>query len=302
MKEMSHKIILPFLRELQNHLCSALEAQEDEGKFVEDAWSYNNGKGGGWTRVLEGGKHLERAGVNVSHISGDSLPPAATVKRPELAGFKFEAMGLSSVIHPRNPYAPTAHLNVRFFVAHCGDETVWWFGGGFDLTPYYGFAEDCELWHQHAKQACDVLGEEFYPKYKADCDNYFFLKHRNEPRGIGGIFYDDLNEFDFEKCFAFMQNVGKNFTVAYEKILARRKDHDYGERERAFQLYRRGRYVEFNLVFDRGTLFGLQSQGRTESILVSMPPLVTWQYDFKPEPGSEEEKLYKEFLVKRKWI
>lgn len=301
-KEFILERIKPYLRQLQNNLCAVLEKEEENKKFIEDAWTYATGNGGGWTRVLEQGQHLERAGVNVSHITGEKLPAAATQKRPDLAGFNFEALGLSTVIHPRNPYAPTAHANVRFFLAYQGDAAVWWFGGGFDLTPYYGFEEDCRFWHEHAKQACAVLGKDTYSKYKAECDEYFFLKHRNEPRGIGGIFYDDLNQPDFETCFQFMQNVGQHFTEAYAQILARRKQYVYGERERAFQLYRRGRYVEFNLVFDRGTLFGLQSQGRTESILVSMPPVVTWEYDWQPEPNTEEARLYKEFLVKRDWI
>ncbi len=294
--------ILPFLRDLQLRLCAALEKEEGRDKFQKEAWTYAQGQGGGWTCVLEQGHHLERAGVNVSHIKGDQLPPSATQKRSELAGCQFEAVGLSTVIHPRNPYAPTAHANVRFFLAQKQDMLVWWFGGGFDLTPYYGFESDCRVWHQYAKQACACLGAAAYPQYKAACDEYFFLKHRDEPRGIGGVFFDDLNTPDFKTCFQFMQNVGNQFVAAYTLILSQRKDQTYGERERDFQLYRRGRYVEFNLVFDRGTLFGLQSQGRTESILVSMPPEVTWRYDWRPEPGSPEATLYTDFLIQREWV
>ncbi|MBI5448160.1 MAG: oxygen-dependent coproporphyrinogen oxidase [Gammaproteobacteria bacterium] len=294
--------IKPTMRTLQDNLCRALEKEEEGKKFLEDAWSYETGQGGGWTRVLEQGKHLERAGVNVSHIIGEKLPAAATQKRPDIAGFAFEAIGLSTVIHPRNPYAPTAHANVRFFLAHRAEVAVWWFGGGFDLTPYYGFEEDARYWHTQAKQACEVLGPTAYVEYKAACDDYFFLTHRHEPRGIGGIFYDDLNQPDFETCFQFMQAVGNHFVEAYATLVGRRKDQPYTNREREFQLYRRGRYVEFNLLYDRGTLFGLQSQGRAESILVSMPPLVTWQYDYHPTPHSAEAALYETFLKKRDWV
>lgn len=293
--------MLEFLRGLQNRLCAALEKEEGGIKFREDEWSYDKGCGGGWTRVLENGKQIERAGVNVSHIKGDSLPAAATQKRPDLAGFQFEALGLSTVIHPRNPYAPTSHANVRLFVATRGDQQVWWFGGGFDLTPYYGFVEDCQFWHEHARAACSVLGPEAYPSYKKECDEYFYLKHRDETRGIGGLFFDDLNSPDFETCFQFVKDVGNNFVTAYATLLAKRKETPYGVREREFQLYRRGRYVEFNLIYDRGTLFGLQSGGRAESILVSMPAEVTWRYDYHPEPGSPEARLYTDFLGARDW-
>ena len=246
---------------------------------------------------------IEKGGVNFSHVFGDQLPPSATAARPELAGRSFQAMGVSLVIHPKNPYAPTSHANVRFFVAEKdGEDPVWWFGGGFDLTPYYGFEEDVVHWHQTAKAACEPFGSEIYPEFKAWCDDYFYIKHRDEPRGVGGLFFDDLNRFDFDTSFALMRSVGDAFVPAYQPILARRKGHDYGERERQFQLYRRGRYVEFNLVYDRGTIFGLQSGGRTESILMSLPPLVRWDYDYHPEPGSDEIALYQKFLIHREWV
>ena len=292
--------IKEFLTSFQFQLCDALEVQEEGGKFKEESWK--NVLGEGCTCVLEAGKHLERAGVNVSHILGERLPAAATTKHPDLTGCRFEALGLSSVIHPRNPYVPTTHLNVRFFVAYQEEKVVGWFGGGFDLTPYYGFEEDCKLWHQHALKACETLGEGYYKKFKSACDDYFFLKARNEPRGIGGIFYDDLSEPEFPRCFEFMKNVASHFLVAYITILKKRKNYPYGEKERDFQLYRRGRYVEFNLLYDRGTLFGLQSQGRIESILISMPPEVSWRYQWEPQPNSLEAKLYQDFLIKREWV
>lgn len=286
-----------YLIDLQTRICNMLEAEESGEKFIEDKWQHAEG-GGGVSRVLADGKIIEKAGVNFSHVKGKSLPPAATAKRPELINSGFQALGVSLVIHPQNPFAPTAHANVRFFVADTGQ---WWFGGGFDLTPYYGFVEDCQHWHAMAKEACAPFGADVYPRYKKWCDDYFYLKHRNEPRGVGGLFFDDLNEWGFERSFEFMQSVGEHFIRGYQPILAKRKDISYGERERQFQLYRRGRYVEFNLLYDRGTLFGLQSGGRTESILMSLPPLVKWQYDWKPEVGSQEEKLYSEFLIKRDW-
>jgi coproporphyrinogen III oxidase len=246
---------------------------------------------------------IEKAGVNFSHVMGRELPAAASARRPELAGRGFEAMGVSVIVHPRNPFAPTSHANVRFFIAEKeGEEAVWWFGGGFDMTPYYGFEEDAVHWHQTAQEACRPFGDELYGKFKKWCDEYFFLKHRDEPRGVGGLFFDDFNEGGFAHCFAFMRSVGEGFVAAYMPILQRRKGLEYGDRQRQFQLYRRGRYVEFNLVYDRGTLFGLQSGGRTESILVSMPPLVRWEYDWQPEKGSQEAELYDVFLKPRDWV
>ena len=259
--------------------------------------------GGGRSRVLSEGAVFEKAGVNFSHVVGASLPPSASASRPELAGRSFQAMGVSLVIHPRNPYVPTSHANVRLFVAEKpGEDPVWWFGGGYDLTPYYGNEEDCIAWHQAAASACAPFGEDVYPRYKKWCDEYFHLKHRAEPRGVGGLFYDDLNEWDFDTCFSFMQAVGDSYIRAYRPIVNRRKSQPYGERERDFQLYRRGRYVEFNLVYDRGTLFGLQSDGRTEAILMSLPPLVRWEYDYQPEPGSDEAALTEYYLTDRDWL
>ncbi|HXH03813.1 MAG TPA: oxygen-dependent coproporphyrinogen oxidase [Candidatus Competibacteraceae bacterium] len=297
--------IRAYLLDLQARICAALEAEDGAARFGEDIWNRPPGErlqGDGRTRVLREGALFEQAGINFSHVSGTQLPPSASAHRPELAGRRFQALGVSLVIHPRNPYVPTSHANVRFFVAEAdGQEPVWWFGGGFDLTPYYGFEADCVHWHRTARAACAPFGAEVYPRYKRWCDEYFFLKHRNEPRGIGGLFFDDLNEWGFERCFAFMQSVGDHYLPAYLPIVQRRKGMTYGERERQFQLYRRGRYVEFNLVYDRGTLFGLQSGGRTESILMSLPPLVAWRYDWKPQPGTEEARLYEEFLRVREW-
>lgn len=291
-----------FLLDLQDRICSALEAADGHAHFVEDAWQRPAG-GGGRSRVLSAGAVFEQAGVNFSHVSGDSLPASATAHRPELAGRRFEAMGVSLVIHPENPYVPTSHANVRFFIAEKeGEEPVWWFGGGFDLTPYYGFDEDCVHWHSVAHDLCAPFGAETYPKYKKWCDDYFYLKHRSEPRGIGGLFFDDLNTPDFAQSFALMQAVGNGYLDAYLPIVGRRKSLPWGERERQFQLYRRGRYVEFNLVWDRGTLFGLQSGGRTESILMSMPPLVRWEYGYTPAAGSDEERLSSHFLTARDWV
>jgi coproporphyrinogen III oxidase len=291
-----------FLLGLQERICAQLAAADGGGAFVEDSWVRPEG-GGGRSRVLCNGAVIEKGGVNFSHVTGEQMPASATAHRPELAGRRFEAMGVSLVIHPNNPYVPTSHANVRFFIAEKdGAEPVWWFGGGYDLTPYYGFDEDCQHWHQTAQSACAPFGERVYDDYKKWCDEYFFLKHRNEPRGIGGLFFDDLNEWGFEKCFAFMQAVGNSYTQAYVPIIERRKAMPFGEREKQFQLYRRGRYVEFNLVFDRGTLFGLQTGGRTESILMSLPPLVRWEYNWAPEPGSPEAALYERYLVPREWV
>lgn len=291
-----------YLRDLQDRVCLFLEKEDGRAVFQEDIWEHKEG-GGGRTRVLSEGQVIEKAGVNFSHVSGVSLPPAAIHKRPELADCRFQAMGVSIVIHPLNPYAPTSHANVRFFSAeNPKGQTIWWFGGGFDLTPYYGFEEDCIHWHKTALAACLPFGSDVYPQYKKWCDEYFYLKHRKEPRGIGGLFFDDLHNWGFDKCFEFMQSVGEHFILGYQPILARRKDHLFSERERQFQLYRRGRYVEFNLLYDRGTLFGLQSGGRTESILMSLPPLVRWEYDLKVLEGSAEEKLYKDFLITKEWL
>ncbi len=291
-----------YLINLQNHICSALEAEEPEARFVEDVWERAEG-GGGKSRILENGAVFEQAGVNFSHVNGLSLPASATAKRPELANRNFQAMGVSLVIHPRNPYIPTSHANVRFLIAEKDDApAIWWFGGGFDLTPFYPFKEDVLNWHQTAQAACAPFGPEVYSQYKKWCDEYFYLPHRKETRGVGGLFFDDLNEWGFEQSFAFMQSVGNHYTKAYLPIVQKRKDTPYTEREREFQLYRRGRYVEFNLVYDRGTLFGLQSNGRTESILMSMPPLARWQYNWTPEQGSPEAELYDTFLKPQNWL
>lgn len=312
---MSHTIqvdaVKQYLLALQDDICRQLTV-EDGTEFIVDAWEREGDEGamgltgGGRTRVLENGVVIEKGGVNFSHVKGKTLPASATAHRPELAGRSFQALGVSLVIHPRNPYVPTSHANVRCFIAEKeGEAPVWWFGGGFDLTPYYLNEEDAVHWHQQSKAACDPFGEDIYPQYKKWCDEYFYLKHRDETRGIGGLFFDDLNEsvhgWDFDRCFAFMQSVGDHYIKAYRPIVAARKDQDYGERQRDFQLYRRGRYAEFNLAFDRGTIFGLQTGGRTESILMSMPPLVTWKYNYHPEPGTEEAKLY-EYLAPRDWV
>jgi coproporphyrinogen III oxidase len=289
------------LLNLQDRICTALEQEDGGARFREDEWTRPAG-GHGRTRVLSDGALFEQAGVNFSHVQSGNLPTSASAQRPELAGRAFEALGVSLVIHPRNPYVPTSHCNVRFFIATKPDaEPVWWFGGGFDLTPYYGFENDCVDWHRNARAACTPFGADYYPRFKKWCDAYFFLKHRNEPRGIGGLFFDDFNEGGFDHCFRFTQSVADHFLTGYLPIVQRRKDMPYGERERDFQLYRRGRYVEFNLVYDRGTLFGLQSGGRTESILMSLPPLVKWRYDWKPEAGSREAELYEKFLVAKDW-
>lgn len=304
MKTPDIELVKTYLLSLQDNICQALEAEDGKATFIEDIWDRGEGvKGGGRTRVLTDGAVFEQGGVNYSHVHGNKLPPSATAHRPELAGRNFQAVGVSLVIHPKNPYVPTSHANVRFFIAEKeGEEPIWWFGGGFDLTPYYGFEEDAKAWHQTAKDACDPFGDDVYDKYKTWCDEYFFLKHRNEPRGVGGLFFDDLNEGNFEECFKFMQSVGDHYVKAYQPIVNKRKDIPFGEKERDFQLYRRGRYVEFNLVFDRGTLFGLQSGGRTESILMSLPPLVKWRYNWQPEAGTAEAKLYDVFLQPQDWI
>ena len=293
--------IKEYLLGLQQNICAALEQEDGASKFIVDEWAREQG-GGGRSCILPHGQVFESAGINFSHVFGAGLPTSATAQRPELAGRTFQAMGVSLVMHPHNPYVPTSHANVRFFIAEKpGEKPVWWFGGGFDLTPYYAFEEDVIHWHQQAKHACAAFGDDVHAKYKKWCDEYFYLKHRDEPRGIGGLFFDDLNEWGFEKSFAFMQSIGDHYLKAYLPIVQKRKNISYSERERDFQLYRRGRYVEFNLVYDRGTLFGLQSGGRTESILMSMPPLVKWRYDWQPEAGTPEADLYEKFLVKRDW-
>ena len=335
--------VLSYLQSLQTKIIEALELVDGK-TFMQDSWQRPEG-GGGNTCILEGGNVFERAGVGLSHVLGNKLPPAATIAHPEAAGRSWEAMGVSLVLHPRNPYAPTVHMNIRFFVARAPSpnsissqnlpakqgveeglpqtvqivrpgnpndnnevaaaknaEDIWWFGGGMDLTPYYGFEEDCQHFHRSNKTALDAFNPDYYPIFKKHCDEYFYLKHRQEPRGIGGIFFDDFNELGFEQSFALQRAVGDNFLLAYLPILQRRKDTPYGEQQRDFQAYRRGRYVEFNLVFDRGTLFGLQSNGRTESILMSMPPIVKWRYDYKPEAGSMEAKLYSDFLIDKDWL
>lgn len=301
MSQVDVQAVKAYLLALQDQICQSLSEVDGHG-FSEDAWQREGG-GGGRTRVLAEGQLIEKGGVNFSHVFGDRLPASATAHRPELAGRDFQAMGVSLVIHPRNPYVPTSHANVRFFIAEKpGEEPVWWFGGGFDLTPYYGFDEDCQHWHATAKAACEPFGAEIYPKFKTWCDEYFYLKHRQEPRGVGGLFFDDLNTPDFATAFALMRSIGDSYLPAYLPIIERRRDSAYGERQRDFQLHRRGRYVEFNLVFDRGTLFGLQSGGRTESILMSLPPEVRWSYDWAPEAGSEEARLYERYLVPRDWV
>ncbi len=293
--------VLTYLESLQDTICNAL-AEIDGSEFVEDSWTRDEG-GGGKSRVLRNGAVFEQAGVNFSRVNGSQLPKAATTQRPELAGCSFEAAGVSLVIHPKNPYVPTSHCNVRFFLAEPKDKApIWWFGGGFDLTPYYGYEEDAIHWHQTAKNACDAFGDSTYSDYKTWCDKYFYLPHRKEPRGIGGLFFDDLNEPDFDHCFNLLKSVGDHFVSAYCPIVEKRKDTPFGDRERQFQLYRRGRYVEFNLVYDRGTLFGLQSGGRTESILMSLPPQVRWEYNWQPEKNTPESELYTKFLIAKNWL
>ena len=299
--------IRSYLLGLQNDITDALCDLDSTLELQEDEWQREEG-GGGRSRVMRDGDVFEQAGINFSHVFGDELPASATAHRPELAGRKYQALGVSLVIHPVNPYVPTTHMNVRFFIARKksmkkkDNDPIWWFGGGFDLTPYYGFEKDAKHWHATAKEACAEYGEDIYPRYKKWCDDYFYLQHRQEARGLGGLFFDDLNEWKFDKCFAFMRSIGDAFLPAYVPIVERRKDIEYDEQQRQFQLYRRGRYVEFNLVYDRGTLFGLQSGGRTESILMSLPPLVRWQYDWQPEPGTPEAELYEKFLKPREWV
>ena len=299
---MNSDLVRSYLVALQERICFAIEAEDGEQAFIVDEWNREEG-GGGRSQVLTNGKIFEKAGVNFSLVTGENLPPTASASRPELAGRSFKAMGVSLVIHPRNPYIPTSHANVRFFVAEKqGENPIWWFGGGYDLTPYYGVKEDCIHWHRTAEGACSSFGDSIYPRYKKWCDEYFYLKHRKEPRGIGGLFFDDLNEWGFDKSFSFLQAVGDSYLPAYLPIVQRRREENYGDRQREFQLYRRGRYVEFNLVYDRGTLFGLQSDGRTESILMSLPPLVRWEYDYRPKSGSPEEELTSYYLKPRDWL
>jgi coproporphyrinogen III oxidase len=298
---MNPNAVLEYLQGLQNRIVEALELVDGKN-FLHDSWQRAEG-GGGTSCLLEEGNVFERAGVGFSHVLGSKLPPSASVAHPEAAGRSWQAMGVSLVLHPRNPYAPTVHMNVRFFIAEKEGETpIWWFGGGMDLTPYYGFEEDAVHFHRTCRDALTPFDKNYYPQFKKACDEYFYLKHRKEPRGIGGIFFDDFNALGFERSFAMLKSVGEAFLNAYLPILQRRKDTPYDERERDFQAYRRGRYVEFNLVYDRGTLFGLQSNGRTESILMSMPPIVKWRYDWKPAEGSAEAKLYSDFLIDKDWL
>ena len=296
------EVVKAFLLKLQDTICAGMEQADGSAKFVEDLWQREAG-GGGRTRVLTGGNVIEQGGVNYSYVFGENMPASATAHRPELEGRSFHACGVSLVSHPNNPNIPTRHANGRFFIAEKeGHDPIWWFGGGFDLTPFYPFKEDVVHWHQVSKDLCDPFGEAVYPKYKKWCDDYFYLKHRKETRGVGGLFFDDLNEWGFDKSFDFMQAVGNGFLDAYLPIMARRKDTPFTEQQRDFQLYRRGRYVEFNLVYDRGTLFGLQTGGRTESILMSMPPLARWEYNFQPEAGSPEADLYENYLSPQEWV
>ena len=296
-------LVKKYLIELQQTVCSEVELIEDGATFDQDRWTRDDKRGSGLTNILSNGNVFEKGGVNYSIISGDKMPKSATALRPELEGRQYTALGVSLVLHPENPFIPTAHANVRFFIAEeKGGDPIWWFGGGFDLTPYYGFDEDAVHWHQTAKKACTPFGVDTYPKYKKWCDDYFYLSHRDEQRGIGGLFFDDLNNGGFDECFNFMKSVGNHFSEAYLPIVKKRIDTPYTESEKDFQLYRRGRYVEFNLIHDRGTLFGLQSGGRTESILMSLPPKVKWSYQFKVKPNSEEEKLTSYFLKPRDWV
>lgn len=300
--DVSLRDIEEYLKSLQQRIVQALEDADGKERFRRDAWQREGG-GGGVTRIMVDGTVFEQAGIGFSNVHGNEMPPSATRKRPELAGRGFQAMGVSLVLHPKNPYVPSTHANFRFFCAERdGSEPVWWFGGGFDLTPYYPFPEDVLHWHRTARDACDDFGEDVYDRYKKWCDEYFYLEHRNETRGVGGLFFDDLNEWEFAHCFEFTRSVGDQFLPAYLPIVYARKDHPYGDREREFQLYRRGRYVEFNLIYDRGTLFGLQTGGRAESILMSLPPRVRWEYDWQPEQGSAEERLYRDYLRPRDWL
>ncbi|MAJ76329.1 MAG: oxygen-dependent coproporphyrinogen oxidase [Candidatus Pseudothioglobus sp.] len=292
-----------YLLNLQNDICEEFGGLDTKSSFDKDVWEREDGRGSGITRVITNGSLFEKGGVNFSIISGDKMPKSATELRPELAGRKYTALGISLVLHPENPFIPTTHANVRFFIAENEEEEpLWWFGGGFDLTPYYGFEEDAIHWHKIASKACEPFGEKVYEKYKKWCDDYFYLSHRDEQRGIGGLFFDDLNEGGFDSCFEFMKSIGNHFVEAYKPIVLKRQETPYNEKQKDFQLYRRGRYVEFNLVQDRGTLFGLQSGGRTESILMSLPPKVKWIYQFNISPNSEEEKLTNYYLKPRDWI
>ncbi len=302
MQRVDIEAVKSFFLALQDNICQGLEQSDGSGRFVEDLWQRDAG-GGGRTRVLTDGAVIEQGGVNYSYVFGENMPASATAHRPELEGRSFQACGVSLVIHPKNPNIPTSHANVRFFIAEKeGHEPIWWFGGGFDLTPFYPNREDVIHWHQVAKALCEPFGQEVYPKYKKWCDDYFYLKHRDETRGVGGLFFDDLNEWGFDKSFAFMKAVGEGYLDAYLPVIERNKNRAYTEQQRQFQLYRRGRYVEFNLVYDRGTLFGLQTGGRTESILMSMPPLVRWEYNYQPEPGSKEADLYDNYLKPQDWL
>jgi coproporphyrinogen III oxidase len=301
MSKVNIETVIEFLKSLQDNICSALEAADGSGQFIEDNWVRTEG-GGGRTRVMTHGTVIEQGGVNFSEVSGDKLPPSASALRPELAGRTWRACGVSLVIHPNNPHIPTSHANVRFFIAEKeGEDPVWWFGGGFDLTPFYPVKEDVVHWHQTAKSLCQPFGENVYDEHKKWCDEYFYLKHRDETRGVGGLFFDDLNEWDFDTCLNYIKAVGQGFIDAYVPIMQKRKLTEFSEQQRQFQLYRRGRYVEFNLVFDRGTLFGLQSGGRTESILMSMPPLARWEYNYQPDPTSKEAELAS-YLVSQNWL
>jgi coproporphyrinogen III oxidase len=301
-KQPDIEAVKAYLLDLQETICRRLAAVDGKASFIRDSWQRPEG-GGGISRVITDGDVFEKGGVNFSHVMGDTMPASATAHRPHLAGAPWQAMGVSLVIHPENPYVPTSHANVRFFIATPKDsEPVYWFGGGYDLTPYYGFDEDCVHWHRTARDACAPFGDDVYPEFKNWCDDYFYLKHRDEPRGVGGLFFDDHNTGDFTRDFALMRSVGDSYIEAYEPIVQARKDIPFNDTHRQFQLYRRGRYVEFNLVYDRGTLFGLQSGGRTESILMSLPPLVRWDYDRRPEPGSEEARLTEHFLTIRNWL
>lgn len=302
MSQVNIQTVIQFLHQLQDQICAALEQADGKASFTEDNWDRAAG-GGGRTRVLTDGAVIEQGGVNFSHVFGDQMPASATAHRPELQGRSWQACGVSLVIHPKNPNIPTSHANVRFFIAEKAGETpVWWFGGGFDLTPFYPVEEDVKHWHQTAFDICQPFGENVYSDYKKWCDDYFYLKHRNETRGVGGLFFDDLNQWGFEQCFEFMQAVGKGYIDAYVPIIEKRKNTEFTEHQRQFQLYRRGRYVEFNLVYDRGTLFGLQTGGRTESILMSMPPLVRWEYNYHPVEGTAEFKLSERYLKPQDWL
>ncbi len=296
------QFVKSYLLDLQDSICTSLQDEDGTARFEENQWVYSGG-GGGRTRILRNGDTFEQAGVNFSHVCSDALPVAATAQRPELTGRSFHAIGVSLVVHPLNPHVPTSHANVRFFLAESArNEPAWWFGGGFDLTPYYPVMEDVVHWHQTAQHTCEPFGDGVYERFKKWCDDYFFLRHRNETRGVGGLFFDDLNDWGFNRCFEFVRSVGNHYIPAYLPIVQRRKHTRYEDRERSFQLYRRGRYVEFNLLYDRGTLFGLQSGGRTESILMSLPPVVNWRYNWQPEKGSPEEILYSDYLKPRDWL